>query len=861
MITFGRPDAPIYVVCEPPALGYNTKNPGSVASLQMFIDEAKKVGFKSDDFFFIQLCPPIPEAIKKSESKKWAHVQENLEFVTAYLAQRGDKPVVTLGDLATRAAMGKKFALMKCRGTVLSGKVYPMVSPSQCLRVLENLPLFQGDMMTLRTLYDVDFDLEKMGAEKNTFWCTDLSFLLNNVPKVISLDTETTGLRTTEPTFEVLTVQIGYSNKDTAVIPLHPNFWVTEEYSDEKLIALLEQLHIIITDPKIKKVGQNINYDRGAIRTIARLYYKLTGKFLDFDSKGWLCDTQLLGATLDENMYSKSLDDLARRFLPDEAGYNDLFNQIIDKTNMIECPPHQMLEYGGGDSRVTLKLFFKLWPMLQVDPKQYNLFIKVKMPGLLGFQMMEEEGITIDEEYLAKIKIEASEQVRELHDKLIAMAPKAVLRKHLEEFTAKKKKDDPLRLSRDALVRDILFSKEGYNLKPLVFTDGTKDDPDPKNRVPSVSSKQHLPFFSELEGEAGDFIEGLIEYAKLEKLNSTYIQKFQEKYVHSDGRIHPQFLLHRTNTSRSSSANPNAQNFPSRGARSKWYKKIFKAKDGYKFISADLSQIELRLIAWESQDPVMLAAYRDGKDIHTITAMAVSGHTEATWDKLSKAEKKDLRTKAKAVNFGFCYGMRAKKFQRFAKTDYGINLTPQEAQRYYDTYHSLYRGIKKWHAKRMSEAHQNGFVTSLLGFIRNLPSIYSPDDMIRMGAERNAINSPIQQVGSDLGVLAIARIARQVNPEIICPIAFIHDDIILQVKNGHEEEALNMLLWVLNNAPLERLFGIKPPIPILAEPDMGISLGEMIELYDLPAELPSWYVPVNINPQKPTWWNDDRDIK
>jgi DNA polymerase I-like protein with 3'-5' exonuclease and polymerase domains len=846
LTTLGNADSPIYVVCNPPHAGYNDKNPGNTADLKLFIEEAKSAGFKPTDFFFIQLCPPIPEAIKKSDSKTWAFVSEHIDFCKGY-TDLTDKPVITLGDLATRAVMGKKHAITKVRGTVLEGKVYPMLSPAHCMRVLENMPTFKSDFLTLKKLYDNNFDVNVLKGENNNWYCHDLQFLINNPPQVISVDTETTGLRVTEPDFKVLTVQIGYGDNNCAVVPLHTNFW--PEMTAEDFHRVVGQLKQILEDPRIKKVGHNINYDHSAIEAA-----------LDIVIKGWIADTQLLAATVDENMYSKSLDDCARRFVPEEAGYNDYYNQKIDKSNMLLCDPWDMLNYGGGDGRVTLKLFWVLWEMLKQDPRQYNLFIKLKMPGILGFQKMEKEGITIDLDYLHQIKEEAGSEVEALHQRLIEAAPRAVLRKHMDGWKDKKK--SPHRLSRDALVRDILFTKDGFNLKPIVFTDGTKDDPNPANRIPSVSSKQHLPFFSDLEGEAGDFIEGLIEYSKLEKLNSTYIQTFEEKYVHADGKIHPSFLLHRTNTGRSSSANPNAQNFPARGPWSKKYKKIFKAKDGYKFISADLSQIELRLVAWESMDPVMIHAYKNGQDIHKITAMAVSGHTPETWDKLSKEEQKLLRYRAKAVNFGFIYGMRAKKFQRYAKTDYGVDLTPEEADRYYNLYHRTYKGIKRWHDKRISEVHQNGFVTSLHGFRRNLPSIYSNDSMIQAGAERNAINSPIQGFGSDLGVLAIARIARQVDPEIICPVAFIHDDVVLQVKDGHEEEALNMLLWVLNNPPLEQLFGIKSPIPILAEPDIGTSLGSMYELYDLSTDAPQEYheLAKKINPQKPSFWNDKRDL-
>jgi hypothetical protein len=207
--------------------------------------------------------------------------------------------------------------------------------------------------------------------------------------------------------------------------------------------------------------------------------------------------------------------------------------------------------------------------------------------------------------------------------------------------------------------------------------------------------------------------------------------------------------------------------------------------------------------------------------------------------------------------------MRAKKFRSYARTDYGVKLTEAEALQYYSRYHNLYKGISAWHKRRIREVRENGYVTSLHGYIRNLPSIYSNDSAVSSGAERNAINAPIQGLGSDLGVLAIARINRQVDHDIICPVAFIHDDIILQVKIGHEEEAINMLLWVLANPPLNDLFGITAPIPIYGEPDIGTSLGSMMELYDLPEDAPEEYKELarKIKPAKPSWWDESKDIR
>lgn len=836
--TLGNPNAPIYVVCEPPQEGYKPPNPTSASSLRLFIKEAEKAGINSDDFFFIQLCEPIPSDIKKSKSKTWKFVEPYAQELQQFL-QANTRPVVTMGDLATRAVIGRAAAITKVRGTLLPGKVYPVLAPSYCRVVLEQLPLLTADLQTLKKLKDNNFDLDKIGnGSVNNFYCTDLSFLLKNKPKLIAIDTETTGLRTTDKDFRILTVQICYSNNDTAVIPLHKNFWpLDDEYTDEKRNRLYQQVKQICEDKSIRKVGQNINYERHALEAEG---ITLTGV---------LGDTQILAWCVDENMQTKSLDDIVRRWVPELAGLNDQNNVEIDKSNMINLSREKMLNYAGNDGVMTYRAFWGLWKLLLQDSRQTTLYTKLKMPGLAAFQKMESAGVSIDLEYLEEIKDELAEEVENLRLNLLNLVPKKVIRKHLE---AKKE----LKFSRADFIRDILFSSDGFNLRPIVFTKGTKDSPDP---VPSTSAKDHLPYFLDVEGEAGDFIHSYIEYTKLSKLSTTYVNNFKDKYVHEDGKIHPQFNLHVTVTGRSSSRNPNAQNFPSRGKWSKKYKKIFKARPGYKFISADLSQIELRLIAWESGDPVMLDAYRTGKDIHTITAMAVTGHNHVSWNALSKDEKKLLRFRAKAVNFGFCYGMRAPKFKRYAKTDYGVELTDEEAKHYYETYHKLYRNVRQWHSRRIQEANRFGYVVSLHGAIRHVPSVYSEDEFIKSQAERQAINSPIQAFGSDLGVLGIARLSRQADPDIIRPVMFIHDDVILEVKDGHEEEAVNALLWVLNNPPLH-IFGLTAPLPILAEPDIGLNLGEMYELYDLPDELPDWMPQININPQKPLWWDDSKDL-
>ncbi len=165
-------------------------------------------------------------------------------------------------------------------------------------------------------------------------------------------------------------------------------------------------------------------------------------------------------------MFSKSLDDCVRRWVPDMAGYNDQWNAEIDKSDMISLSREVMLSYGGGDAYVTLRLFYAMWEFLKENPKQLNLFIKLKMPGLLAFRQMEKQGILVDEDWMNKLKEDIAKDLVDLEASLVSRVPKAVIRKHLED-------KKPLKFTRDAFVRDILFSDIGFKLTPIVFTKGT----------------------------------------------------------------------------------------------------------------------------------------------------------------------------------------------------------------------------------------------------------------------------------------------------------------------------------------------------------------------------------------------------
>jgi DNA polymerase I-like protein with 3'-5' exonuclease and polymerase domains len=447
------------------------------------------------------------------------------------------------------------------------------------------------------------------------------------------------------------------------------------------------------------------------------------------------------------------------------------------------------------------------------------------------------------------------------------MVPPAVRRKHLLE-----KKE--LKFSRPDFVRDILFTREGFNLTPVVFTKTTKDLGE-EERLPSTSSKDHLPYFTELDNDAGEFVRGLIDYQKTQTLSGTFIGKESEnnglwQYIAPNGCIYPTYMLHRTTTGRTASADPNGQNFPKRGRWAKAYQSIFVAKPGYRLVSCDLSQIELRIAAWMANDPVMLQIYRMGGDIHTATAKIVSGLSDTAWDALPPADRKLLRTKAKAVNFGFLYGMSWRKFIGYARTDYGVKYTEREAQLTRARFFERYSALPRWHDRVRDEVRRTGMVRALHGAIRHLPSIYSQDEAIRSSAERQAINSPVQRFGSDLGLIAMVQFSKRADPNIMRLIGFIHDALVMEVKIGYELEGITALLYAMENPPLEEWFGIRPPLPIVAEADIGMNGGSMIELAELPPadKRPAWFDEIGFNVvndgdkesvfmerRMPLWWD------
>ena len=852
---YGDWNAPVVVLCEPPRPdAHKGRMPITREALQLVAKYAVPHGFGKGSLLFVGICPPMPPEAVDSQSRKWKHVEPCIEGVWNVIERVNPRCLVTFGDLATRVGLGRAVSITKSRGTAMENRdgppVFPMLSPGFVSRIPDHMPTFASDWASLRRFVDGGYQITDTNVGVQYEWREDISDILALQPEIIGLDTETTGLRWHDPRVEVITVQISWAPGKSAVVPVHRGYWPEWNGRPRAHARLMGQLRQLLEDPRVKKVGHNLKFDFHMLRK------------LSIELKGWSDDTQLEAFAVDENMMEKSLDECVRRWVPEMAGYADIFNQNVDKSKMLEVPRDQMLPYAGGDPDAALRLHRALKPRLEADRFQSNIYHRILMPGIRTFaSVVERYGMLVDQDRLREFGQEVDLFNRTEYDRLISMVPPKVRQAHL---AAKKE----LSFSRADFVKDTLFGPDGFRLKPVVFTKSTSKLPDAE-KVPSTSAKDHLPFFTERGDRASEFVLGLIEYQKAQKLAGTYIGDEEARtgmwqYIAPNSRIYPSYALHSTVTGRTASRDPNGQNFPKRGRFAKPYQKIFRASPGFKLINCDLSQIELRIAAWMAMEPTMLRIYREGGDIHTATALAVTGMTRAEWDALDKTERKLLRTKAKAVNFGFLYGMGWRKFKNFAKTDYGVTYTDAEAQTTRERFFSTYTRLPAWHDRMRAEAKRNGSVRSLHGALRHLPSMTSDDPMIVSSAERQAINSPVQRFGSDLGLVAMIRFSAQADPALFRIIGFVHDALVMEAREGHEKEGIESLLWTMNNPPLQDWFGLEAPLPILAEADIGINGGEMLELAELPepGKRPTWFTELGwdtVSPTKPDWWDDTID--
>lgn len=744
-------------------------------------------------------------------------------YLEEAIAKQRPEVIIPLGAEPTRQVTGRAVKIMAVRGQPFRDEerdavVLPMYNPTMPVLYPQHKALFEADMATLGRIVDNNYDLASSGKQSDTQYgfIDDLQFLIDARPKILAFDTENSGLRWFAPDAKVLTMQfciepgkaymLAWDHKDAPI------------RSQRQRARLRKQLTQLLNLPGLKVVGQNAKYDKVYLEGVEGIKYKIGH------------DTLMLATLLDENASTKNLDDLTKRYVPDMAGYADHFNANVDKSDMASLPlDEDFLSYGCGDADATFRLFDVLYEMVSEDKGLLSHYNWVTIPGLNAFAPIELRGMFINEDDVDSFEQYMVEKLDADYRSLLAQVPKSIKRKHVAEYT--KDPSKALSFTRPDFVRDILFThKDGFRLTPKVYTKTTAKLEDEKRRVPSISTKDHLPYFYDIP-----FVQELSTYLKAVRILGTNIQGFKRKYI-VDGKVRPTYAMHTAVTGRTSSEDPNGQNYPKRGELATRYRSLFVAPPGYVIIEADLSQAELRIAADMANDTTMLDIFRSKGDIHTATALLVMGITMPEFEAMSKEEQKLARFKAKAVNFGFIYGMWWRKFVGYAKTQYGVEFTDAEAKAIREGFFRKYSRLSSWHENAKEFARSKGYVRSYSGRIRHLPMIKSTDELIQGEAERQAVNSPVQEFGSSLGVMAMGRIEQEVDPQYFSLVGFVHDAIYAYVPEKYALWGAKLLKTYMETNPLEEAFGRVMRCPITADAAVGRNLGDMHEFGELPVD-------------------------
>lgn len=847
--SFGNMSAPVLIVCDPVIGNLKATEPLTGKQMKFLIQYLKEAGFQKDDVQFLSCSTPVSAETWEKQKALGEHLKSQRDLFAAHVRDRSPSMIISMGKSAATQIFGRATQITKVRGLPVeiadfdNAVCVPAFSPGHVLRQPDNIELFKADIMTAGRIKANNYSLAaEKPRETNYRWCTDIQFLLDNPPEYLCVDTETLGTRYYDPGCRLLTVQLSWAPGEAVILPIDYNPWHKNTFGrwapngpvNQRVRTRLQtQLKALLENPDVKVFGHNYKYD----------YHWLEEK-LGIVTANYNDDTQLLSHAIDENMISHSLADCVRRWVPRLSGYSDEFDRDPvhrQKTRMDLVPPRKMLAYGCGDVDSCFSLRPALRQILDTDKKQRNSFENITMRACRAFADFEDNGFRVDRAALSRLKAKVEEVQGNLRRELLASVHPKIAQEHGVNT-------NPAKLSNPSFLRAWLFTHpRGLKLEAVEWTKSTAKEKDKSKRVPSVSTKTHLPFFNE-----HDTVEKLIKYLKNEKLLTTYIGDPNEgngfwQYIFG-GRIRPSYRLDGTVTGRTSSNDPNGQNFPQRGEFAKEYRSIFIADDGYVLIEADFSQIELRVVAIMANEPTMLRLYREGADIHTATACYVNNLTLEQFKEKTKDEQKQLRFQAKAVNFGFIYGMGWRKFKNYARTEYGLKFTDEQAQQIRQAFFKLYRNLPNWHENTKTWVEENGYVRSLDGRIRHLGNAASDDDGVASSAERQGINAPVQCFANNLGMLALARINAEVDPALAQVVGFIHDAIILKAPRNRAIEACRVVKQYMESNPLEELFNFKSPIPLIADASVGLSLSNMAELNDIDGK---WVDDTNL-----TSWED-----
>ncbi len=492
----------------------------------------------------------------------------------------------------------------------------------------------------------------------------------------------------------------------------------------------LKTLKPILEDEKIKKTGQNIKYEK---LVLAQHGIELKG--IDFD-------TMVASYLLNPSKLNHNLDDLAFEYLDHKMiSMDDILGTGKKKITMDRVPVEEISEYSCEDSDATLRLK-KVFEQALYEKELDRLFREIELPLIDVLSEMEHNGVKIDVDLLKKTSRDIEKELAGIVKNIYKMAG--------SEFNI----NSPKQLS------EILFEKLGLPVVKRTKTGVSTD----------VGVLERLSLAHPLPQE-------LLRYRELSKLKSTYIDALPELVSKKTGRLHTSFNQTVTATGRLSSSKPNLQNIPIKTEQGRCIRKAFIGDDNRYIMSADYSQIELRILAHLSGDEELILAFEKDTDVHAHTASLI-------FDVKQKDVTPEMRANAKTVNFGIVYGMSGFGLSR------SLSIDPASAQQFIDSYFERYPRVKLYMEDRIEEARDTGYVTTLFNRRRHIPEIKTGSTREQQAAERIAINTPIQGSAADLIKIAMVDIYREMEKRALSSIMVlqVHDELVFEVPKKELDE-------------------------------------------------------------------------
>jgi DNA polymerase-1 len=728
-------------------------------------------------------------------------------YLEAEIAKVKPKWILTLGNEPLQS-LTNHSGIMKYRGKVMEhssgAKIFPTISPNAVLRnpgqrpsYLADLKLFQADMLGKEDTIPMP-KIKKVASKERLKWLAEQL----DRSELLSYDVETFSTPAGNewaPDAQIISLSGTMLVDDELVVwalPLsHPESPFRKSWRSvlRFLAPHLERVP--------KQVAQNGKYD---CRWLRHFGVRMKVTF----------DTMLAVHLLDENL-PKSLKTQALMRL-------GVRPWAIDTKDLRTTPINQVLRYNALDTYYTYFVYLDAKAELKDHPRLARLLAFMMMPANEILIDVERLGVWIDREKLQTNSKIAYDMRAEIDQKLMSWVPKDDLGWPVNA----KGKAVAVNFNPSNFLRWFLFE----HLKFPIIRRG-KDKDDGSLGWPSVAEDVMLELRMNHPHPVVDL---LMERSKWQKYCSAFLSSYEELLDEND-RIHTTFKLYGTVTGRLSSGKNEADKItaraPIRGVnlqqvpRDPFIRGLFGASPGYTFVEADFSQIELRVVAFISGDRTMRHLYQTNQDIHVATASWVLGIPQ------SQVSKED-RKKAKAVNFGFVYGMYPRKFVYTAFTKYDVVFTLAEAEGIRAAYFEQFPGLLPWHNRQKRLVHEYRRVQSPIGRIRHLPDIDSSNRAVQMEAERQAINSPVQSFASDMTMLSMIEIHRRFQDMGIDGhfISTVHDSLLFEIKTPEVARALPVIKDTMENLPMRKRFGVELDVPIVADIQVGKCWGETREL-------------------------------